>query len=275
MSSHQLDCVTLKRSCFACIKSKRKCDRALPHCGRCARLGKGCSYKNEPVLSDVVPITNSRGADEPDMSIQSANPGPRTRPGIYGLRTPDANTLHTISLSLATLGIHHMRLDAPHVLMEWDKASFVYITAQLRSALESFLRTGRTLFIHHRLYSDGLPPLLRSVFAICNIQGSTGVAKQNTTDMSIAKTGAALLQASRTIHTFPSILEFVQALILLQIICLSRLGSNLLREQAERRLSLLSTWTQKLFNSAPSTLPSSLVSNFENQSFQNCTALEI
>lgn len=41
------------QACTACRKQKRKCDKALPHCSLCQRMGRGCDY------SDSTPTPNA------------------------------------------------------------------------------------------------------------------------------------------------------------------------------------------------------------------------
>lgn len=255
----QLHQVKLKRSCFTCINSKRKCDKALPNCGRCSRLGKGCSYQNEPTTF-VVAATTAPTQSAYQSSHWSEKSPSKTNSGLYGVKAPEADI---VSLSLVTPGLGHLQLETPHVLMKWDTESCIYLADQLRSAPESLLNTGGTLFIHPKLYASGLPPLLQQICSICSIYSKSAVATQYVIDRAIDDAGAALLLASKTMHTFPAMLEFVQSLILLQIISLLWPGLNALRwQQAERRLGLLSTWSYKLYNATPSSLPSSFVSTY-------------
>lgn len=184
---------------------------------------------------------------------------PKTRTGIYGLRTPDSNSINVILMNFAKSGLNNMRLEPPHVLMEWDEETFTYLTDQLKCIPETFVRTGGTLFMHPRLYENGMPPLLHSLYTLCSMHSHLTDSDQEILSDAIFHTTSTLLQASSTIHTLPAILEFVQALILLQILTLFTPYPNpTIHSAAEARLPLLSHWAHRLYLSAPSTLPSSL-----------------
>jgi hypothetical protein len=143
--------------------------------------------------------------------------------------------------------------------MEWDEETFEYLTYQLKDAPELFIRTGGTSFIHPRVYTNGLPKLLRCLVTLCSMHSHPTEFKQEIISEAISHTSSVLMHASASIHTLLSILEFVQALILLQIITLfTPQPDPSIRSQAEDCLPLLSHWTYQLYHSAPSTLPSSL-----------------
>lgn len=183
----------------------------------------------------------------------------KVRTGIYGLRTPDSNSINLIVASFATPCPDIMRLDPPHVLMEWDDETFEYLTNQLKSAPENFIRTGGTHFIHPRVYTNSRPLLLQSLFILCSIYSHPTELQQGLISEAISHTTSVLMHASASIHTLLSILEFVQALIMLQIITLFTPYSDLsIRSEAEDRLPLLSHWTYQLYHSVPITLPLSL-----------------
>ncbi|KAL3442916.1 hypothetical protein BJX65DRAFT_212189 [Aspergillus insuetus] len=44
---------TLRRSCQACIRRRRRCDRLWPTCSRCHTRGKRCEYANVPLPTTV------------------------------------------------------------------------------------------------------------------------------------------------------------------------------------------------------------------------------
>lgn len=53
-------CLTRQKSCIACVKAKRKCDRGLPACTRCSLRNLDCDFSGRPlraphsVISDAV-----------------------------------------------------------------------------------------------------------------------------------------------------------------------------------------------------------------------------
>ncbi|KAF1981452.1 hypothetical protein K402DRAFT_398538 [Aulographum hederae CBS 113979] len=76
---------TLRRSCGACIKAKRKCDIQAPQCGRCSSRGQACVYDNEPLTAwklqpprDAAAVasvaTAAAASNTPDLSSSTKKP---------------------------------------------------------------------------------------------------------------------------------------------------------------------------------------------------------
>lgn len=66
---------SLQRSCQACVRSRRRCDRATPVCGRCAKRGVCCQYVNSPgqtqaQVQDTISTSQSFSPiDRPDKAF--------------------------------------------------------------------------------------------------------------------------------------------------------------------------------------------------------------
>jgi hypothetical protein len=117
----------------------------------------------------------------------------------------------------------------------------------------AFVRNGGTLFIHPKLYQDGLPDPLHDIIALCAMDIHHSIANQHIISGAVSSTARHLVQSIPSTHTFISKLAFVQSLILLQIMTLfCPTIDQALRQQAERRMPLLKVWAIKLYQSAPS-----------------------
>ena len=116
----------LQRSCQACIRSKRRCDRGVPGCNRCAEKSIQCQYTNTPISA-----------------------GKRLRRGSQkeGLETP----------------VFPKQLDrafGPDVVRTFSADSLEQLKAILRSFSRYYERYGSAAFIHLDLatvYDDTSP----------------------------------------------------------------------------------------------------------------------
>ncbi|KAH8687290.1 hypothetical protein BGZ60DRAFT_5415 [Tricladium varicosporioides] len=255
--------MSLARRCKSCIKARRKCDKVLPRCKRCVQKGLGCTYQNEP----SGPMCQSlRKMDSVDSN------------GSANFRIPSMTSVvpaqsHTQWENPMDIAIHmdesmHMtaavnmnlprQLDTPPVVMSMDLATVSYMRQYLMSVPGEFVATGGTTFLHSRMYPEGLPPLLQAVFSLSSMHIQLTSSHQPLISYVILNTVGELLHTTNSIHSFESILEFVQALILLQIITLFFPCTHILRQQAEARLPLLRSWTYRLYQSAPSSLPATM-----------------
>lgn len=56
---------TRQKSCNACVRSKRRCDKRTPRCARCADKGVHCVYPNLPAENEQNPL--ARRAQQPSV----------------------------------------------------------------------------------------------------------------------------------------------------------------------------------------------------------------
>lgn len=67
----QASAATRQKSCNACVRGKRKCDKQMPRCTRCAAKGLDCLYKKLPSESSSPP-TSHGGSAAASMSTENA-----------------------------------------------------------------------------------------------------------------------------------------------------------------------------------------------------------
>jgi hypothetical protein len=241
----------LTRACKACVKAKRKCSFNLPKCARCEERGAICEYENQPLTErDIRPKTKcdvegtlqliDSVAQKTTNSIEPANPSP----------------------SLTCI-----RLDEPICTLSIDGRTLTFQNNHLKKHIISFSETGTTTFIHPKTAPS---PLLSNVRSLI----STLISDQTFVYTSCLQTiqkdhmrilthsMESLLAALPTLQDYDRLLPFTQALMLFQILTLFVVPARLLPEWVQRtteaRHELLKRVTQKLWDSAPTYLPSYL-----------------
>jgi hypothetical protein len=240
MASEQQMKITLARSCRQCIKAKRKCDRKTSRCSRCEKKNLSCSYKNEAISA------------YPDLTTACNS--------LYRIGDVDSGDFDTILRYAARSNLDTLQLDPPHMLLELELETVQYLIHSLEEIPATFAATGGTIFIHPQLYQNRFPLFLQNVHDICYLcTKTTSLANQAKFLNAILSTTAIFYNITIP-QTLPSILEFVQALIVLLIITLfsSKTQVPVFQSQTSTLCRMLSIWTHKLFLAAPSHLPSIL-----------------
>ncbi|RDW72070.1 hypothetical protein BP5796_08104 [Coleophoma crateriformis] len=155
--------------------------------------------------------------------------------------------------SMVSSPLHYRHLNPPDLTGAVNRETCVFLVNQLLSLPREFAATSAALFIHRRLYEKGLPPLLHELKQLCALHSTQ---EPEPFYQAIQTATTRLLSTTSTIHTFPSMLTLVQALLLLQILTLFNFQlPPPLRRAAEQRIPLLRHWSQKLYLSAPVALP--------------------
>ncbi|KAF8853968.1 hypothetical protein BDZ45DRAFT_677306 [Acephala macrosclerotiorum] len=241
--------VTLAKACEGCIKAKRKCSRTLPQCQRCTAKHLTCKYKNQPGFSgDLSSSGNS--------SLISANISREIRP-LHN------NNGDQLSFEIpVTLSLDHIVLEAPKLVLPMGPCTVHYLKSRLLRFPQTFVRTGGTLFIHERLFQTKcrFPEPLSSTFILCAIHSQLTPHNSDLIADAIRNTTTMILNSIAKTHTFISQLASFQSLILLQILTLlSQIPSHPeLHTAAVARLPLLRAQIHKMYNLAPTSLPSSM-----------------
>ncbi|KAF4627565.1 hypothetical protein G7Y89_g10588 [Cudoniella acicularis] len=258
--------MSLARRCAGCIGAKRKCDRTLPRCQRCRQRDIQCTYENEPLTRKIDTIVTRHGVEHPSTSNYSqltwlVKSNKRPSPLQFQWQDP-INIAIKLDPAMNIVAVADLtipqQLDNPPVIMQRDSETVSYMAQYLKSLPQTFVQTGGTSFIHPKLYPQGMPPLLQTMFALCSMSIHTTPSNQDIISQAISNAAGELLRTMKFIHTFESTLEFVQAFILLQVNTLFFPCQQILREEAECRFPLLKSWSHKLYLSAPSFLPSTL-----------------
>lgn len=239
---------SLCRACTSCIRAKKRCDRGLPKCWRCANKHLSCSYQNEPL---GCPSRNSTPTNERNGNLTRAN---------YG--QPAASTVHRACQNgelVWTDWVSISRITDPAVFLPMDVDSLVYMIRHLLRCPLDFVRNGGTDFIHPSFYRQYCPGPLQVALEVCKTIAGEDVRSPNKIlESTDPRTSArALLAVTSSLAGFIDLLAFVQSLCLLQIMAVfSTTTTRAEREEGVRRQQLLVDWTTKLWERAPSSLPS-------------------
>ncbi|KAI7785738.1 c6 zinc finger domain-containing protein [Diaporthe eres] len=134
-----------RRSCNACFKGRRKCDRGYPTCGTCRRTKKSCHYVYAPISSTSLP-------------------GDPVSAGTDTVNVPPA---HADSSSLGLVGDESDFLAGqgwPARCSAWMAAPIAGggSLASSGGAPWDLATRGETLFLHKNLYRDTMPRAIRA-----------------------------------------------------------------------------------------------------------------
>jgi hypothetical protein len=257
---------TRKKSCTACVKSKRRCDLKLPSCQRCRAKKLVCTYA-------PTGVRNQEKAVQPDLPVQ-----------VSALDSSAQFQLHNHNTNLDPLfanfsshgeackslqGICHLPLPLDYCIPEpriskgpWPHSfalSFLnneqirYIVGALRAFVPSLAYTGSTQFVHQSLWDLYQPEAYQDSVAIASLYLYKNSKNKNILTNMIGSKITDLISASSN-WTLLEHLAAVQALIVYQIIRLFDPDLNQ-QTQAEKNNALLELWAAQLwkrsFNEPP------------------------
>ncbi|EAT92418.1 hypothetical protein HBH56_138620 [Parastagonospora nodorum] len=271
---------TRKKSCFGCVKAKRRCDLGYPFCKRCGVKGHDCKYPN------ASPREKSResGAVPAEVVIRQSTPDlghPLTsavsscaEPSFINISTCDASLDPLLFQTSGSSGSssspesfeeftfhddwdlvapRHMprapltRMLLPEIVVPTflSQAQTQFITYSLQSFVSVMAYQGSTAFLHKDLYETREPEAIQDCVAISALYMSKSACNQRILANTIATKISALTHESQT-WTLTQHLAAVQALIIYQIIRLYDPDLNL-QHQAASQLPLLEHWTATLW----------------------------
>ncbi|KAJ4990472.1 hypothetical protein SVAN01_04134 [Stagonosporopsis vannaccii] len=272
---------TRRKSCAACVKSKRRCDLEYPFCRRCLVKGLDCSYPTSPPRDRIAAVVGRTPAvqSSPDLSPRTASAGVVDSAADY-LPFNGANTdplgNDRLPFSYSSSGDSsssspdswqdELAVSAP-VLQDrvpfeepqlgrtlWPQvtvpnylndAQVQYVTRALRSFVSSMAYTGSTPFLHQHLWKRYQPDSYQDCVALSALYLCKTSANSSLITSSI-DTKMARLKASSASWSLMEHLAAVQTLIIYQII---RLFDPSLNEQAQaqKHNRLLETWAALLW----------------------------
>jgi hypothetical protein len=261
---------TRKKSCYVCVKSKRRCDLGYPFCKRCFVKGTDCIYpgaKARKTVKDVgvvhVPVEVVIRQTTPDLTTppglefevddsetnidpfilqwSSSSSSPESFEYVpiqenWGIEIPPLTPLLTIPRMLSP------EIEAPSYL---STEQIRFLVRSLRSVIPSLAYTGSTLFIHKTLYRTYQLPAYQDSVAISALYLARTPETQHILASTISAKIANLSDESST-WTLPQHLAAVQALLMYQIIRLFD-PSAALQSSAVKHNPLLELWAAHLW----------------------------
>ncbi|KAI6093259.1 hypothetical protein F4821DRAFT_276824 [Hypoxylon rubiginosum] len=273
-----------QRSCNACVRSKRRCDKRTPTCSNCTKKCYRCVYGGRPQMhssattnsADVPLITDSLGGSTstPDDSFMLDDGGSPAAFDIdFGLLSP--NTMlqidsnfdsllnstfeNTFGLNVAsstsasktlTLQAYAKMLPMCEAYAPWQlsdpSSSAAYAMSVFKNFHVAFSRDNSTIYMHRSLYVSDTPRWIIQAFSVCVLYTNQTPATRGYVLRALYEQVRSLVEtASGTALTPRDKLARVHAMIVYQTIRMFD-GDITLNQQAEDDLSLLDAWTNEL-----------------------------
>ena len=272
---------TRKKSCNACVKSKRRCDLEIPFCRRCRVKGFDCSYPIPTLKSSSAPdrnvvVSRQTVQSSSDLSSEPASVNSTTVLPFHGcvIRHGGSSQASSVAGSSSSSGsspeswqeelgvtaapllldsapptapLQLYRTLLPEVIVPTylDAGRVQYLARALRSFVSSMAYTGATPFLHQNLWKNQQPESYQDCVSISALYlcktSANNALIANTINFKIAK----LITASRT-WSLAEHLAAVQTLIVYQIMRLFDASLNA-REQAQKQSVLLDAWAASLW----------------------------
>ena len=175
--------LSLRKSCEACAKAKRRCDAQLPQCSRCFNKALACAYVNDPLTAQdksmIFCTSNAAASCEGGRAPQDLSHD------LQFILCPFAHAPHLTQLT------NELRLWSTQCLLyepalanfplQSDELTVQYLVTQLKEIPLVFARGRSTPFIHSQLYQDWLPRQIQDAFNICRSYSLTTERTANTT----------------------------------------------------------------------------------------------
>lgn len=237
---------TLRRSCSACARGKKRCDLLLPTCSRCQLKALRCAYVNEPARPD--------NATKSERPLEQVAPKPLATVDEHQGDVSGCLPDQTVVALLRYSGPTTVRPSFYGVPLTLDAQTAEYIVMHLASLPAMFANRGTTPFINLVVYGQGLPESIEDIWSVC-ISASSGSSSNKflTARMLDTKTNKIIRSAKANI-SYAHLLAAVQGLIMATIIRLfvyndMKEDGNGLQDDA--LLDMLSNLTFRLWQQAP------------------------
>lgn len=224
--------ITLRRSCDACVRAKRRCNLSAPRCSRCSAKGLDCAYVNQPA-----PGPSSR---------------PRECPG-----TPWRSRFLRVAGMLRHRCIGEWECaDIPEVVRLFSPATLQRQLDILQTFAVYFAQNGAASFVHPCLYDCRLPEPLQHASRVCANYGiEERLPPSSSPDAAHPQTRQMLHLAAKS-TSFSELVAHVQAIALVQITRLLNDPSPV--EDSDREDRAFWVLAQLLWKWAPARLPRAL-----------------
>ncbi|KAI1086783.1 hypothetical protein F5B19DRAFT_110755 [Rostrohypoxylon terebratum] len=270
---------TRRKACAACTRAKRPCSKRWPCCERCERKNVPCRYPpiNQTAREYAVADDGSAAAEKTPDSAEEPLPihVVTFEPLLSCFRKTDADeTDHPCATGLAkdtkTLRLEHDWFYSPdswtiaHTstpafpASAFDPAGLKQHVATVQSWLRRWAATGRSPFIHHRLYSQRMPRCVQDAYTtltayLSRTPETSDLCFRIVQDRAAGIVGEAQSgteSASSSMLSDPlDHLARVHALFVYQMIGLFD-GDIAMRAAAEGHMPILTSWVAEMWQSA-------------------------
>ncbi|KAK9482017.1 hypothetical protein V1527DRAFT_477764 [Lipomyces starkeyi] len=273
-----------QKSCNACVKAKRGCDKRHPVCSRCEEKDISCIYAKR-TYTEAFQSGFDFGSVELDMSwaglaalsssidvLDDIPPRPATSSNTT--RRPTLNAFINPFLTFAENqnGMQLINSAGEQLVQEQEKEQALskfdyaqmadiciqyepwqvydsntkahFIVQSLKGYPSTFAKDNHTPWMHRYLYKDQMPSSIRSCFTVSALY-SNMTSSNKTSVFRVLCQSLDELKQQRLANTPQEKLARAQALFLYQIICLFD-GDLTLRSNADRDMPLLQDWLDEL-----------------------------
>jgi len=276
---------TRKKSCFACVKAKRRCDLGFPYCKRCFVKGLDCKYPNatpretnsqrsgtatgEVVLRQTTPDISLPVDTTTDLTFIDTNISDFNIDFFLGLSSSSSSSSSTSpenipqdlyfqddwSIDIQPPVHDEWSVDMPPLLPPaiftaqtqtyLNRDQVSYVIAGLLAFPASMAYAGVTPFIHKNLYDAHEPEAYQDCVALCALYMTKTARNRSILSNSIGRKISLLTSASTT-WTLIEHLAAVQALLIYQVIRLFDPDLSL-HSAAEKDNAVLELWSAHLW----------------------------
>ncbi|KAF2427811.1 hypothetical protein EJ08DRAFT_332568 [Tothia fuscella] len=238
-----------RRSCDACFRGRRKCDRGYPVCKRGQKNERPCHYASKPAPvaenenASVIHIFSNASHDTMDHLdvIDYTTDAFQTVPEFAQDSTYDFGLQDSVNSPLYTLNVPSFLGELGEVKpVEGNTRSWEWVITQLKGAPLQFAQQVENIFIHRDLYADNFPQSIRAAFGIC--AGSVYMNDANKTLLfqSLETEASKLLQPDPGESLLEQLAK-LQAMVFYQIIRLYHGGleQRIIAEQQENLIGAM------------------------------------
>ncbi|KAJ6160825.1 hypothetical protein N7470_004221 [Penicillium chermesinum] len=239
-----------RRACGHCIKSKRRCDLAVPRCHRCQVRSLDCQYQHantshasregyvNPSSLSVGNVSSQPAHGSLNLRVETLHmavdlstdfPVPLPEPTLEWWNTTPSIELPAPNEQQVELESHSTYYERKLLGRKYQQRIY-YATQRLKLFPSTFATSGRTIFIHPSLYDAHLPEVLGDTMALCALYATKSDANQEMVYRIIGQRAHRLVDEFDWLATPLEYLASIQALGLIQII---RLFDGDIRQRAD------------------------------------------
>ncbi|KAI1459820.1 hypothetical protein F4805DRAFT_32650 [Annulohypoxylon moriforme] len=280
---------TRRKACAACTKAKRPCSKRWPRCDRCERKNVPCRYPpvNQTARDYAVADGGFVAAENIPTSAEESFPihVVTFEPFYSYVKEADADEAnHPCSTGLAkdtkTLPLEHDWFYKPDSWMisqtnnpafpasAFDPAGLKQHITTVQAWLRRWATTGRSPFIHHRLYSQRMPHCVQDAYTTLTAYLARTPENSDLCFQIVRERAAGIIEEARGLQITPRSvpdsteptggtilldpldhLARVHALFVYQVIGLFD-GDITMRAEAESHMATLTAWVAEMWESA-------------------------
>ncbi|KAF2868010.1 hypothetical protein BDV95DRAFT_597746 [Massariosphaeria phaeospora] len=157
---------TRKKSCHACVRSKRRCDLGYPCCNRCFTKGLDCTYPNpvqeaqvvfRQATPDLVPASNVNSTKVLQSSSNVSQSSSNSDSSLYqisGSSSPESDLACHDRFPSSHTNILEGFLPQVWEPIILNERQISYLVKKLSSFIPSIAFVGHTPFLHEDLYKE-------------------------------------------------------------------------------------------------------------------------